>query len=146
MEITTRPATAADMDFARTVHHLAYRDVVTRQFGQWDETLQDGFFDRGWSPAKIEILLVDGEPCGYTGIEDRPGDVYLRELVIQPEYQGRGIGTTILRQVMARAQGRGVPVRMQVLQQNRAQDLYRRVGFREVGRTETHVLMEWNGI
>jgi ribosomal protein S18 acetylase RimI-like enzyme len=131
------------MDFARTVHHLAYRHVVTRQFGLWDETLQDRFFDRGWSTAKIEILLVDGEPCGYTGIEDRPGDVYLRELVIQPEYQGRGIGTTILRQVMARAQGRGVPVRLQVLQQNRAQDLYRRVGFREVGRTETHVLMEW---
>ncbi len=144
MKIESRPATESDKDYARTVHHLAYRDVVTRQFGQWDEAVQDGFFNRGWSPPRVEILLLDGQPCGFAGIDDRRGDVFLRELVIHPDFQGRGgVGSAILQRVMARARQRGVPARLQVLQQNRAQVLYRRVGFRESGRSDTHVLMEW---
>jgi hypothetical protein len=37
VEITTRQAAAADTDFAREAYHAAYRDVVERQFGPWDE-------------------------------------------------------------------------------------------------------------
>lgn len=32
MILKRRPATARDTEFARTAHHAAYRDVVSRQF------------------------------------------------------------------------------------------------------------------
>ena len=35
----------ADFEFGRFVHHAAYQDVVTRQFGSWEEKIQDGFFE-----------------------------------------------------------------------------------------------------
>jgi ribosomal protein S18 acetylase RimI-like enzyme len=143
LEVTTRPALESDADFARGVHHQAYRDVVERQFGRWIDAEQDQFFAKAWDASRYDILLCDGEPCGYTSIEERDVAVIVRELVVLPAFQGRGVGSTILRNSIERARGRGIPVHLGVLHQNRAQELYRRLGFREIGRMATHFLMEW---
>lgn len=140
--VTRRSAIDSDTPFARQAHHAAYRDVVTRVFG-WDEPQQDGFFTRDWADAEFEILEVDGQACGYACIEEREDDFHVRELVVHPRFQGRGIGTAVLRETMERARARGVPVHLGTFLHNRAADLYRRLGFRETHRTDTHVLMEW---
>ncbi len=144
MKITKRPALVADTDFARTVHHHAYRDVIVRQYGLWEEEAQDGFFKNYWDPPMFEIILCDGVPCGYTRIEDRSDDIHIRELAISPEFQGLGIGTQILHDVIERAKVRHVPISLKTQRVNRAAYLYRKLGFREVERTETHILLEWS--
>ncbi len=143
MPFTTRPAVAADAAFAREAHHGAYRDVVIRQFGAWDEEMQDAYFERSWEGQDREIILRDGVPCGYAGVEFKGDYVHVRELVIHPAYQGQGIGTAFLRGVCAQAAARGVPVKLGVFHQNRAVAFYQRLGFQEFDRTETHILMEW---
>src|SRR4029450_4951950 len=95
--VSQRAATLADTVFARSVHHRAYRDVIERQYGPWDEATQDKLFDTAWSPETHEIILFDGVRCGYSCIENRNDDIYLRELVIDPDFQRRGIGTHIIR-------------------------------------------------
>ena len=143
MDVTRRPACEADTAFARTVHHRAYRAVVERQFGAWRDDDQERYFAGDWAPAYYEIVLCDGTACGYVCIEDRVQDIHVRELVLLPEYQGHGIGSTLLREVMDRARTRRVPVRLGTFHQNRALALYRRLGFREIGHTETQTLLEW---
>lgn len=103
MEPTRRPARPSDTEFARDVHHHAYRDVVERQFGPWVEEEQDRFVERGWAPAAFDIVLCDGVPCGYLCVEEREGDVHVREIALLPEFQGRGIGSSLLREVIERA-------------------------------------------
>src|SRR5215813_8792168 len=100
MIVSKRQATDTDREFARAVHHRAYRDVVERQYGRWDETLQDSFFDVAWSAATHEIVLYDTTPCGYCCVEIRTREILVRELVIDPDYQSRGIGTLILQGVL----------------------------------------------
>src|ERR1700730_14728044 len=107
---SVRAATGADRPFARHTHHVAFRDLVERRFGKWDEQQQDGFFEFSWSKLPHEIVLSNGEPCGYVCVEDRPADVYLHELVVHPDWQGRGIGTAVLNAVIEYARVRGVPV------------------------------------
>jgi ribosomal protein S18 acetylase RimI-like enzyme len=143
MDIHSRQAHRSDTEFARTVHHLAYRDVVVRQFGVWEEKAQDEFFKDDWDPSAFEIIICDGVPCGYMCIEDRDNDIQVRELVISPQFQGKGAGTQILRGVIERAKARQVPVRLGTQHANRAVELYRRLGFCELERTGTHILMEW---
>ena len=143
MKITTRPATDDDKEFARDCHHRGYRDVVERQFGFWDQGLQDGLFEQDWAAAQHEILLAGGESCGYVSVEETPEETHVREIVVLPGFQGRGIATAFLTEVMEAAGSGGVPVRLDVLQENRAFELYSRLGFSECGRTETHVLMVW---
>jgi ribosomal protein S18 acetylase RimI-like enzyme len=142
MNITTRPATTSDKPLARRLHHLAYRDVVERQFGEWDELVQDGFFDDGWALADYDIVLLDGEPCGYAAIVDHEDHMQVLELVVHPEHQGKGIGSALLQDAINRADLSGLPVRLAVLRENRAIRLYERFGFREMQRTDTHVGME----
>ena len=141
--LTRRPATPADFEFGRDVHRRAYRDVVVRQFGRWDQAAQDGFFLDAWRGGPVEVLLCDGVLCGYLSVEEGPGWVAVREIVLLPEFQGRGIGTRLLGEVIERARGRGVPVRLRALHENRALRLYRRLGFCDVGRTGTHTCLEW---
>ncbi len=143
MWLTTRPAMDSDAAFARETHHGAYRDVVIAQYGAWDDADQDRFFDNDWCAAKFEIILFDNTPCGYAAVEYRADDVHVRELVIHPKWQGRGIGTAFLKRVMESAAQKGLPVRLGTQHRNRALKLYQRLGFREIGRTETHVLLEW---
>jgi len=143
MRLTNRPALPSDAGFARHAHHAAYHDVVVRQFGSWDQPLQDEFFDKDWATGQFQILQCDGAPCGYISVVDHPDCVHVRELVVLPEFQGRGIGTAVLRETIEHARARWVPVKLGVLHRNQAINLYRRVGFTECGRTETHVLMEW---
>ncbi len=38
----------------------------------------------------------------------------------------------------------GAPTRLQVLKENKAAELYRRMGFKQIGETETHFEMEYN--
>lgn len=142
--VSRRRATPADRDFARSVHHRAYRDVIERQYGPWDEPAQDKLFDDAWSAAAHEIILCDGVSCGYSCVEDQNGYIHLRELVVDPAFQSRGIGTHIIRDVIKRAIGRGVPVRLHTHIVNRAAKLYRRMGFLETERTESHLWLEWN--
>ncbi|HEY0347279.1 MAG TPA: GNAT family N-acetyltransferase [Pyrinomonadaceae bacterium] len=144
MTISRRPATIADTDFARSVHHRAYRDVIERQYGPWDESTQDKLFADAWSAADHEIVLWVDVRCGYTSIESRDDCFYLHELVIDPDFQGRGIGTHILRDVIEQAILKEVPVRLRTHIINRAVNLYRSLGFEETARTGSHVLMEWN--
>jgi ribosomal protein S18 acetylase RimI-like enzyme len=135
-------ATEKDTEFARQSHHLAYRDVVERQFGSWDDALQNTFFARDWNGRRFELIVCDGEPCGYAGIDELPTHFQVRELVVRPEFQGRRIGTWILNEVARRGAAKKVPVRLGVLQQNRALKLYRKLGFSEISRDATHVFME----
>jgi GNAT superfamily N-acetyltransferase len=142
-KVTRRRATEADTDFARRAHHDAYRDLVERQFGAWVESVQDRYFAADWKPDSFQIVLCDEAPCGYLCLEDRGDDLHVREIVVRPEYQGRGIGTALLGEVIEGARRRGIPVRLGTHHQNRAIQLYHRLGFRDVGRTPTHVLLEW---
>ena len=142
--VRRRPAEANDADVARQIHHRAFRDVVERQFGSWNEPLQDLFFDSEWSRQPHEMVLVDDRPAGYMAVEVGSDEVLVHNLVLDPDVQGSGVGSGLLSEVLDAAGVAGLPVRPQVLHENRAAQLYRRVGFREIGRTSTHTVMEWS--
>ena len=135
----------ADLEFGRVAHHAAYRDVVTRQFGSWNESVQDGFFRDGWNRAPHKVLMVDGAPIGICSSAVNQDHVFLSELQILPEFQGQGIGTAVVQELMSEAKKLGLPLRLQVLRENKAQELYRRLGFIVTGSTDFHVKMEWKG-
>lgn len=138
--LSRRPAAVTDTDWARQVHHCALRQVVEAQFGGWDETEQDRFFDRDWLVEIFEVLEWWGQPCGYVCVEERSDDVHVRELVIAPEFQNQGIGSALVMDATRRAEERHVPVVLGTLHANRARVLYQRLGFEEVGTTATHTL------
>lgn len=143
--LSRRSALPTDTEFARRVHHSAYHDVIVRQFGSWDEKRQNAFFENDWSDGEtFQILLSDDVPCGYYKGEDFTDRIVPYELVLLPEFQGKGIGTKILSEVIERAVSRNVPVKIRALRENRALNLYRKLGFRDVSSDDTHIELEFD--
>ena len=143
-KITLRPATVLDTEFARSVHHAALRDVVCRQFGLWDELAQDKYFADGWQPGLFQIVLYEGDRCGYLRVETRADQLMIHEINLHPDVQNRGIGTSLLQDVLAASSKGRKPVHLQVLRENKAAGLYRELGFTEIDRNSTHIKMQYD--
>ena len=143
MRYTFRQCIEGDRAWAYALKSEAYREVVERQFGPWNEEFQRSLFKTRWSPTTSEIVLVDGEAVGLIAVEDRRTELWLDEIQVSFEWRGKGIGSAIIRDLIDRARTGHKPLRLRVLKQNdRAQKLYCQLGFRIVGETYTHLLLE----
>ena len=118
------------------------RPNVERQFGPWDEAFQRELFESSTDPTSHEIIELDHEPIGCQWVRCDPDALELVRLHLLPSAQGRGIGTKLMERLLSRAAIAGLPVRLQVFCTSPARRLYTRLGFRTVGRTESHESME----
>jgi ribosomal protein S18 acetylase RimI-like enzyme len=109
------------------------RDVIEKTWG-WDEAWQRADFDRRFAESIVSTIEVAGRAVGSVWLEWKPDCLYIHELQIMPEWQGRGFGTAVLQQVIEQASGRRFPVTLSVVPANRrAKRLYERVGFKVTG-------------
>ena len=60
-----------------------------------------------------------------------------------PEWRGTGVGTELVRSVLARGQAAGKPVTIHVEAFNPALRLYQRLGFQKVDTNGIYYLMKW---
>lgn len=136
-----RTATRADFEFLYRLKKACLKEYVAATWG-WDESYQKSHFSQHFEPAKIQIIVVDGHDVGQLSVEKRPGEIYIGEIYILRIYQGQGLGTIILQDLIAEAKTQRSTVSLQVLRVNPARKLYERLGFRIVAQNETHYQME----
>jgi len=135
-----RPADANDRELRWLVQCKSMRPYVEATWG-WDESFQRDYFHRHHDHGSCQIIRVDGTDAGVLAVDIHPDQVFLRTVALLPEFQGRGIGTEVIRQVMDQALRLGVCTRLQVLKVNPARRLYERLGFRVHAETVTHFQM-----
>jgi SAM-dependent methyltransferase len=138
--VTLRPAAEADQEFLRRVHHVCHRPWVESIWG-WDEADQDRRFEAAFTTEGRSIVEQRGQAIGTVRTTRGEGALFVADIAILPEHQGRGIGARLLRDVLAEADGARLPVRLQVLRTNPARRLYERHGFTVETTTPERVLM-----
>ena len=145
MVFTLRQAVAADRDWLWDTKTRCLRAYIEQTYGAWDEDTQSARFDATFIPEEIRIISLDGRDAGFTAVRHDPDVILLFNLMIAPEFQNRGLGTAVLRDLLAEAQARHLPVKLQVMKVNPARHLYERVGFTAVPAEEipTHYRMIW---
>ena len=143
LQYTLRGATDDDFEFLYALHVAAMRASVERTWG-WDEVFQRRYFEEHWDPGPRRIIVVEGRDVGVVQVEWYVDEVFLALIEVGPAWQGRGIGTAVIRDVQAQAQEAGLPVTLHVLKTNRdARRLYERLGFVIVERREERYVMRW---
>ncbi|WP_093610898.1 GNAT family N-acetyltransferase [Streptomyces indicus] len=82
-----------------------------------------------YCPEHTSVILYEGDFAGCVAL--RPGDDgwWLEHFYLRPEVQGRGVGSAVLRTLLARTDAAGDTVRLNVLQGSPARRLYERHGF-----------------
>ncbi|MGP4844396.1 GNAT family N-acetyltransferase [Marinobacter sp. 1Y8] len=144
MNYTLRKSRPDEIEWLYELNRESYHEVVVRQFGRWDDAVQRSLFFSKWeTPRAARIIQLGTDRMGVLILDHHDDCDWLQEIQIGPDHQGRGLGTTLLLELIADARSRGVPVRLQVLHANDgARRLYERMGFLEVQRLENHYLME----
>jgi ribosomal protein S18 acetylase RimI-like enzyme len=140
-DVKLRPAAPEDADFLYGVLKATMQEYVAQTWG-WDEEWQQAHFREHFDPSKDQVIVLKGEDIGVLSVEPRQDHVFLSKIYILPQYQRLGIGTRLIRAVLERAHRRDVPVTLRVIKVNPARRLYERLGFVQVGETESHYLMK----
>lgn len=150
MIVVRRPETPADGEF---LNHLI-ADVISAEWGaaEWPEALRTQLLAmqcegrrRAAEGSESSILTVNGIDAGWMAIQRLPEEVRLVEIMIDARFQGQGVGSHLVRELLSEAKGLGVPLRLYVNRTNAgAVRFYERLGFVATGGNEVQQLMVCN--
>jgi ribosomal protein S18 acetylase RimI-like enzyme len=142
--VTLAPFTTDDRDFAFHVTEATMRTYVEQAFGHWDANDQRRRSDEN-DHSICRLIMVDGVRAGILVVDDRPDEIFLARVFVLPAFQRHGIGSTVIRSLMARADSEKKPLRLRVLCVNPARRLYDRLGFAVTQQTPERFYMEYRG-
>jgi len=136
----TREATPEDIDFAKGVKLEGLRPYIEKLWG-WNHEAEERQFRETFDPASATIISSDSGNVGFYELVDRGFELFLAGIYIDARFRGQGLGTAVLRDLVAAARARQLPLALRVLRPNPARRLYERLCFRATRSTKTHVLM-----
>jgi ribosomal protein S18 acetylase RimI-like enzyme len=143
-DISFRPVTAADDGLLFSL----YASTRAAELAQvpWSEEQKQAFvrmqFDaqtREYAArnpqATHEIICVGEKPAGRLYLSRKEDAFHILDIIVMPEHRGSGIGTWVVKKVMADAAREGKAVTIYVESFNPSMQFFERLGFQPV-RTE----------
>lgn len=142
LSFNLRKFTEKDREFVFDVKRICYEKYVDEFYGGWNEEKQQEMFEeflKSYS-GDMKIIMVCGERAGFLNgnINDK-GQYEQGNICLLPKFQGKGIGTTILIDIINSNIGRDILLK--VFKSNPAKRLYERLGFEIYDETNSHFLM-----
>jgi ribosomal protein S18 acetylase RimI-like enzyme len=122
--------------------HLPWDDAMRTAFVEQQFAAQDAHYRTNYPGATLDVVEVDGEAAGRLYVHRGPSDIRIMDIAMAPMWRGQGIGTGLLRDLMAEAEESGRKLSIHVEQNNPARTLYERLGFQPAGEHGVYVLME----
>jgi ribosomal protein S18 acetylase RimI-like enzyme len=104
--------------------------------------LQHTQYLHNYKNASFEIILYEKEQIGRLYVDRRENEIRIIDLSLLPGFRRLGIGTKIIKNLMAEADEKCLPLNLHVLQNNPAKSLYEKLGFKKTGEFGFHFLME----
>ncbi|WP_321858168.1 GNAT family N-acetyltransferase [Paraburkholderia tropica] len=106
------------------IQETCMKEYAVQTWGTWIPEPPEKF-----RPEIHEIIQYDGDEIGCMAVVAEEDVLSLEKLYILPAFQGRGIGTWLLKRLIERAHACNKPIRLRVLRVNPARRLYERNGF-----------------
>lgn len=108
-EISLRRYVTEDLDavidvFQRAIREVASKDYNPAQIAAWSKVDRDGW--KPWRLTRPTWVALDG--VRVVGFSDLEADGHLDMMFVHPDYQGRGVASTLLRQVEDAALAQGL--------------------------------------
>jgi GNAT superfamily N-acetyltransferase len=152
MTVTLRPVQPDDEGFVFTLYAASRNDEMAA-WG-WPEAQQEAFlrlqfngrqqhYKTQFPQAEHKIIMLDELPIGGMVVAELDNAFRLADIVVLPEYRGKGYATALIQGLLDEAKQANKPVQLFVERFNPAIRLYERLGFSIVGDIGSHLSMEW---
>ncbi|HKO96853.1 MAG TPA: GNAT family N-acetyltransferase [Pyrinomonadaceae bacterium] len=126
------------------LNQVPWDDGQKEKFLRWQCDLQRNEYDSRYPDARYEIILVDDEPAGRMWIGEDDEQIRLMDIALFRQFQGRGVGTLLVKRLIEEARQAGKVLRHMVfILNNNAQQLYERLGFVVIEDLGAYKHMEW---
>ena len=141
--LSLRPARPNDQHFAEALYLLSSRELLAPG-RRWDKARLLKRFARGYKREQVQVIRYHGDDIGWTQISETADGFHLHQIHLAERVRGRGIGTYFIIELQERARATGKPLSLNVMRGNRAITLYKRLGFRIVGKDQEKFCMRWH--
>jgi ribosomal protein S18 acetylase RimI-like enzyme len=135
-------AGASDAAYLYALVEQTMRGYVETTWGEWREADTRDTLSKAAAGGRYSLIHAGDQLVGAVCVQRHRTHVQLEQLYVAPEHQRRGIGSAIVRNVLAEAASLKLPVRLRVLAINPAHKLYERLGFVVTGTTPERLYME----
>lgn len=140
--VCLRASMEADRDFLRAVYAStrtaefvsagwSAAEIHTLLAGQF--TTQDAYYRRHYPRGRFDVVLCGTTPVGRLYHDWSSSEARVIDIALLPAYRGAGIGTRLMRALVAEAARRAMPMCLYVEFDNPVRALYRRLGFVPAG-------------
>ncbi len=150
--IALRPATPADEPHLRRVYASTRADEMAmvpwsaeqkQAFCDMQFDAQDRHYRAQHPRARFDVVTVGDQAAGRLTVDRERDQFDVVDIALLPEFRGRGVATALLSDLQNEARAGGLPVVLRVEVNNRAAELYRRLGFVETRALGIHLEMTW---
>ena len=168
--VTLRPVGIQDEEFLFLVYastrveelaQVPWTDEQKGAFCRMQFVAQNQHYQEHYAGAAFDVIELSGQsgevatsdtegggqsppysvPIGRLYVARWADEIRIVDIALLPEYRGRGVGSTLIKQVLAEGEAAGKPVSVHVEQFNPAVHLYERLGFEKVGEVGAYWLM-----
>ena len=122
---------------------VAWDEAHTAPFLPMQFAAQHQFYQERYTRTDFLIILRDTVPVGRLSVARWEDEIRTVAIALLPPYRNAGIGTAILRDLLAEAAVAQKPVRIHVEKFNPALRLYERLGFAPIADKGVYLFMEW---
>lgn len=122
------PAIDTDFDALVALRIAAMRESLER-IGRFDPDRARERFRSGFDPARTRHIVAGDMRVGFVVTKPEASALLLDHLYIHPDHQGQGLGSAVLRMIIAEADELGLPIRLGALRGSDSNRFYQRHGF-----------------
>jgi ribosomal protein S18 acetylase RimI-like enzyme len=151
-QVTKRPLATHDLPF---LQHL-YGTTRTNELAavEWSDTEKAAFiaqqfqaqhhhYTTYYPDAAFDVLLSDNQPIGRLYVHRSVSEICIMNIAILPAYHNQGLGSFLIKQLMAEAEACNQKVTLHVEPYNPALRLYQRLYFQYIEQDGAYYLMSW---
>ncbi|HWO02281.1 MAG TPA: GNAT family N-acetyltransferase [Blastocatellia bacterium] len=150
--VAFRPVNAEDEQFLIEVYGSTRAEELA--LTNWDRPQREAFLRMQFSAQQAHyrehypggdhlLILVDAYGAGRLYVAEIEKEVRILDITVLPQHRNGGIGTPIIRELMAEAAALGKPLRIYVESFNPSLGFFERLGFVRSAESGHSYLMEW---
>jgi GNAT superfamily N-acetyltransferase len=149
--ITLKTVEAKDQLFIEKLYRSTRENELN--FTNWTEEEKNIFclsqmfaqlaeYKNKYKDATYQVIIYKKKPVGRLYLNESDKETRVLDISILPAFRGRGIGRSILTDIIKKARQKNKITTLNVAIGNPAKKLYESIGFKKISASNTHEYME----